>query len=335
MSIERVARWVAELRDMETFPAHGRLHPQNLRQGVHIAVDALDASSLHEAMSIVGATPDRVGILAPSTVPSSVIEWCALALAGGSEVVVKVSSRAPALVPLLANAAQQVGLPLTCVSSLHGLASCDLIVSMGSDATVTMLTETFPTARHLAFGHRVSAAWIGKAHVDASVVGLAHDLLLHDGRGCMSPLVILTDAPGTTLLDALAPALAHISQTLPSGARTPAEGAARRSLIALAQILGTHREGSDWDILHLPPSQVPQNLPPRTALLVTFDTAHVAAQWLRTQGWDWSTFGATPDWTEALDVPRICLPGQMQRPPLLRHHDGVDHLALLRRSPTL
>jgi hypothetical protein len=241
-------------------------------------------------------------------------------LARGTRVRLKAPSDAANTALKLADVAHAVGLPLT-VDTARGALDADLVVAMGSDETITEIGASLSgDSRFLGFGHRWSAAVI---RLDDPEVwaGVALDAALHDGRGCMSPVVVLTTLPFEAASRRLASALEAVQRRLPLGEIDPSEAANIRARRALARATGGVVEGEGWSIHGIPPDLFKPMALPRSVALVTVREAQVSALLADPRV---STVGV--DASAVLNVPgaRICAPGWMQRPPLIRLHDGVD-----------
>jgi hypothetical protein len=319
MTLDRTLAWRDALRAAAPPPTD--LSGPGLAR---VLADALDAlGELPAAAALIGEAPARATVIAPRTVVTAPIEWCALLLAAGAEVTLKPPRGAPGLGPWLVHHAQATGLPLRLDPSRDAVAGADLVVAMGSDDTMTNLRAAIsPNTRLLAFGHRIGVAWWPRG---ADPAGLAADLAAHDSRGCMTPAVILTDDPD---LAALTDALTAAEAAWPRGVCSPGELAAIRTRGLLARVVGEERRGPGWALHVVPPAHVQPWALPRVAQVVPVADEAAARAWVRAHA-EVGTVGAPGggDW----GVPRTADLGQMQRPPLRRAHDGVDALAALRR----
>lgn len=306
-----------------------RLSDAGLRMVVDDALDALDA--LPEA--VAGAEPGgaTVAFVAASTVVTAPLEWLALLWAMGRRVVLKRSRRDPGLAPWLAEHAAAAGLPLSVVDDPEELGAAALVVAMASDETLSALRAALPPSTPLlGFGHRVSAAWwpASAPPTPADADALARDLAAHDGRGCMTPGVLLTDGDPLALAEALAPAMARAEARWPRGALTDHEGAALRARAALARAAGRCVDGPGCALHVLPAALATPDALPRALTLARVPDEDAAAAWLAAH--PLSTLVAPAGARHGLRAPRVCPLGEAQRPPLLRWHDGIDHLSALR-----
>lgn len=268
--------------------------------------------------------------VAARTVPTAPVEWLALLLGAGTDVTLKTPAGQPGLGPWLAAHADAVGLPLLLRDDHAAADGAELVIAMASDATISALRDTVSGCL-LGFGHRFSAAWWPSCALDRAD-DLALDLAAHDGRGCLSPALILTDADPDLAGAALAQAMVSAASRWPRGPLGDAEHAALRSRAALARVLGSVHEGPDWAVHTLPPAAAkPVSLPRAAQLVPVRDLAH-AAEVLAPWSAALSTLGQ-PDPAAPIALRgRPAALGAMQRPPLLRDHDGVPTVAAIRRQ---
>ena len=327
---DRVREWRERLASTSPF-GETSLSPQGLREAIAAAVEALDDPSLSTIEAMPGRPFSSAAIVTAATVATAPIEWCAVLLGRGTAVTLKTSSRASGLSEWLVQTAQDARLPLTATSDRSVVTTAELVVAMGSDATIREIRDSIPaTTRFLPHGHRFSIAWIARDE-DTAWDGIAADAALHDGRGCLSPTTVFTPLPPDIAGPALLRALDRAAARWPIGGLDPSESAALRSRRAFTQIAGRLFEGSGGSVHAIPGERWrPEALPRSLWLVQALDPAEATcilgphARWLSTVGTDaadsanaWFNAGAT----------RVCRPGRMQRPPLLRHHDGEDWLA--------
>jgi hypothetical protein len=329
VSFAAVRRWRDRLRgaDLTTVPTP--LSPAGLHLVWTDALDALDDESL-DAVAAMPGTPFRTAAMAvPRTVPTAPVEWCAVLLGRGTQVILKPPAGDLGIVPLLVDAARIEDLPLSAGEGHRALDGAELVVVMGEDDTVRAVRTSHPRATVLGFGHTFSVAYAGN---DASIDAVAKDAMRFDGRGCMSPVALLTPLPLESACAALGRAMERAEAAVPRGAVTAAEGAAIRTRRARALVEGVVHEGDTWSVHGLPPERFsPLGLPRSLAVHhVTEETLDaVLAPHARALG-TFATDGPSPPWPHV----RVCAPGEMQRPPLVRLHDGVDWLAATLRDAT-
>ena len=322
MTWDRVRAWRDELRDADLSEVDTGLSLSGTRLALTLALDALDDASLAAVESTAGEPLDSAAIAVPRSVCTAAIEWSAVLLGRGTKVTIKHPTGHPGLTPLLCRAAQRVSLPLFATSDRGALGGQELLIGMGRDETITAL-DAQSSGKFLGFGHRYSIAWTEHGGWDA----IAADAAVHDGRGCMSPTVVLTPLPLAEASNKLAEALARAQEKWPVGARGEGELAAIRSRRALARAVGHAIDGAAFSVHALPERFFePLPLPRSIAIIRTEDPAAV----LRPFAPQLSTVGTDSplSWPSTA---RVCRLGQMQRPPLLRLHDGVDWIAATRR----
>lgn len=340
---DAVIRWLHALAaDVDGRPDVG-LSPEGRDEALRLALDALDPSSLAVAWGMPGQPFLRATFVAARTVVTAPLEWLAVLLGRGTRVVLKHPRGEPGLAGWYAAHAHAVDLPLEVTDEDDALRRSDLVIAMGGDDTIRALDDRLPdVVRFLGFGHRVSVAWLGR-DVHGSEPwpeAVVDDLVRHDSRGCMSPVAVFTDQPVAALARRLADALVAAQRRLPRGPCAPAELAAIRSRDQLAQVLGVQPETvpvpevhTPWRVHVMPPEHAVPVALPRALQLVPVRSCEEAADWTASWGVPLSTFGHTPlrdpHGTQvgrftALGASRACLLGEMQTPPLLRIHDGVD-----------
>ncbi|MBW2255877.1 MAG: hypothetical protein JRI25_14940 [Deltaproteobacteria bacterium] len=341
MSWNLVRAWRDRLRQRDPSFLPTGLSPEGAREALKAALDALDDESLDRIAALGGRAFPTAAVVCSTTVTTAPIEWCAVLLGRGSAVLLKYSADDPGLSSLLVSAARDVGLPLVGVTERAAILQADLVVVMGSDDTVREIRSSVSArVRLLPHGHRFSAAWITgnplppdtrvPESFQGSWGGVAADCVLHDGRGCLSPVAVFTPVPLETACDRLADAMFRASSRWPTGTVSPSEHAHIRSRRALARVTGQVREGRDFSIHGLPVEHMDLVALPRCLAVYQVEDATQAARalapyarWLSTIGTDdpesvgtWLSLGAT----------RVCRQGRMQRPPVIRPHDGEDWL---------
>lgn len=340
---DAVIRWLHALdTDQEGRPDVG-LSPEGRDEALRLALDALDPSSLAIAWGMPGHPFLRATFVAARTVVTAPLEWLAVLLGRGTRVVLKHPRGEPGLARWYAAHAHAVELPLEVTDDDATLRMSDLVIAMGGDETIRALDERLPeVVRFLGFGHRVSVAWLGR---DVPVSepwpeALVDDLVRHDSRGCMTPVAVFTDRPIPELSRRLADALVAAQRRIPRGTCAPAELAALRARDQLAHVLGLQPDTvpvpevhTPWRVHVIPPDHAMPIALPRALQLVPVRSCEEAADWTASWNVPLSTFGHTPlrdpHGTQvgrflALGASRACLVGEMQAPPLLRVHDGVD-----------
>lgn len=318
----RVRAWRDHLRAVGP-PDVGPLSAEGRALAWQVALDALSDEALDAAWSLpADPYPDATMVVA-RTVLTAPLEWCAVWWGHGTRVRLKVPRAAPAFGAWLEATTASFDLPLEVVTDPADAVG-SLVVAMGRDATVTALRERLPAGRpFLAFGHRFSVA---AAEDEVALRGVVDDLVLHDTRGCLSPVAVFTDVPDA--LEVVAEAMAEAQTRVPRGALSAHEGAALRERRALARVLGRTRSGDGWDALWLPADRFVPVVSPRQAVIHPGGVAAMEAAVA-----PWSAHLSTVGHGGATALAARHVPcGTMQRPALRRLHDGIDWVAAAVRA---
>jgi hypothetical protein len=295
------------------------LSPSSARWAWTLSLDALDRAAMSKAQRVRGRPFVHADFVAASTVFTAPVEWCALLLARGTSVHLKHPHAAPGAAPDMVEAATRLGLPMTTSSSRTLDPKADLLIAMGDDPTIhTLRAQANAATTTLLFGHRFSVAWADTAQ---DWTDLAHDALMYDGRGCLSPSTVFTDRPLEHAVSSMAAALDRQRNSLPGGQISPIEAAQVRERGALARVLGAMASGEDWSVHGLPATHLRPVSLPRSVAVISVANQTEAAALLAPHRGSLSTVGDRlgRTWHQA----RVTHPGQMQRPPLNRLHDGV------------
>jgi hypothetical protein len=343
---EAVRRWRDDLARRDP-PAAG-LSPEGAREAWRSAWALLDDTALGQLAQIPGIPYTSAAFVAAATVPGAPIEWCAALLGHGSEVVLKVPSGRPGWADMLHTGAARHDLPLTVSESRSSILGHPLVIAMGRDASLDAIGDDLaPETRYLRHGTKFSVAWVTGApsppdpHVPTGFEDtwgrVAADAALYDGRGCLSPAIVFTPldphAAAAALLAALDRALIW-----PVGELYGAEGAATRHRAALARIVG-HAVESHGGSVHVLPTDrvVPAGLPRSIALCHAANAADAAAALSRWSA-HLSTVGTDDPASAAVfhgaGASTVCALGRMQRPDVVRLHDGRPWTREILRTPT-
>ena len=320
-----------------------------------------------------------VGVVAPGNL--CVATWQAVteALLCGNRVIVRPGSGDPLSAGNLKRALAMVdGEVAACIEVLsferddrHGwqtLASrCDAIAVYGSDEAVEAIqglvvqAETSTPVR--CHGHKVSLAWLPAELIDQREAmarwarGFAHDVLVADGRGCMSLRALLTDVEldsrrGRELIRHLREGMASMATRYRGGSISSADLASRRlfweeaaftAANAPSEVSLCRDEALDWAVV-MRSVRSPLDLSmlgPGSRLLTVcavagpVDLAGVLAP-LRGH---LSTLARPVDCSGDIDqqahiagFTRLCVPGRMQAPAIDRGFDGHPLGAFFVRS---
>ncbi len=322
----------------EAVQAWGNLDPSGWNTGLshagaRIAQRAAVEGVLADSLERTGHTaPETLVIWCASNVFTAPLEWCALFSALGSRVVLKAPSNAPEAVLALAREFSALGTSahvLDHQEALGLLEGADALLAFGSDAALAALEAALPETapaglRTSLHGHRASFAVVSGDPAVADA--LAWDAVLHDGRGCMSPHGVFCLGDAGALADALAKALERLHPEVPPGPLEPWQGPEWRRRCGLARALGFSLARDGWAVNTLPPQEVGLGPLPRMLTLHPIENLE-ALNGLSQLPLSTCATDLDPVALSELGFHRICAPGDMQRPPLDRHHDGVDLVA--------
>jgi hypothetical protein len=318
--LDAVRQWRDRLRASDPTPLRSPLSPEGVRAALDASLDALTDQALAEATSIPGEPFATAAMAVARTVLTAPIEWCAVLLARGTRVALKHPRGQPGLTPLLVEVARELDLPLTATEDRAALQGAELVIAMGSDESVARIGVETGAVRKLLFGARFSVAWV----LDHDAMrAVARDAALHDGRGCFSPVAVATPLPLHEAVDSLAEAMIEAERAIPRGSVDRYEAARVRERAAIARLTGELAEGPAWQVHGLPAERFAPGALPRVLGLYRVDDRPALEAWLAPWRLAVSTVG-TDDPELALDRVRVVPVGEMQRPPLIRLHDGVD-----------
>ncbi|MFT6143224.1 MAG: hypothetical protein ACJAZO_001800 [Myxococcota bacterium] len=288
----------------------------------HGALQALTNDAL-DAIDDGPAYPTAVLICA-RTVLTAPLEWCAVLLARGTSVTLKVPSSSPGWTQCMVDAAAHVGLPLTATTARAVVADAELVVAMGTDETMDAVRPLI-TGAFIELGHRFSVAYVTKEWN-----AVAEDAARHDGRGCFSPAVVFSSDPKA--VEYLAGAMTAAQKRWPIGEVSPIEAATARARGALARVTGRSLSGDGWSVHQLPVEHLEPTALPRSLTLIQVASEQGAVDIIARFG-RWlscvSTDGDATLW-ERLNPSRIVASGELQRPVLHRIHDGLDWIRATR-----
>ena len=273
--------------------------------------------------------PQTMLVVAARTLPASAMRAALMGRVLGARVFVKTASGQEAVAEALAAADPEV-VPRPfrsrdLAARDAAIAESESVVVLGSDTAIAAMQHATPAGTAFTgYGHRLSAAWLGRVD-DAALAGLAADLCAWDQGGCLSPQVVWAADPERTAA-ALAERVAEVERALPMevpetawtarhAARVKAEMLGRAFATETAVVAALDRP----DFVSSPGYRFLWVLPPDPAAITPI------APLL-------STLALTGPLPPGLPLGiRLCPPGHMQHPPLTWPHDGRPNLPPLLR----
>ena len=285
------------------------------------AVDALEAADL--AAPVPGRAPRRAAIIVAANVYTAPLPWIAQLVARGVEVVVKPARGQLAAITAIAGCFRGVSVRPWIGGDLDAeaaaLADVDGVIAFGSAETIAALRSRVRVPL-CGFGPR-----FGVAVVETVGPEVVTDATRYDGRGCMSPAAVFARS---WAVDTIAGWMAEAQARWPRGRIEAAEAVAIRTRVALGRATGEVRVGDGWAVVVLPARHFSPVSLPRTLVIHPLDGVNAVAPFLAELG----TVAVDPSLAgRAPAAPRVCAPGEMQRPPVTRWHEGVDVLGALWR----
>ena len=191
-----------------------------------------------------------------------------------------------------------------------------------------------PDTAHSLHGSRASLAIVEARDIDHLAASLYLDTSAYDSRGCMSPIAVFCLGDAVGLKQALYSQWAT-HDALPMGTLSVAEHAHRSRRIGLAKMMShtNHHAGlkAPREIV-LPLEDFEAFGLPRLLSIHPIDSID-QLDFLKGGPWSSCASNLPHDRLKHLGFHRICSPGQLQRPPLSRLHDGVDVLKKLCSKP--
>jgi hypothetical protein len=318
-----VSRWA----EMDATLWNTGLSPEGAKLAQAFAAEAI----LKGEFRTLPNPPKRLMIWCSANVFTAPLEWVAQFVALGSEVVLKAPSACPHPAFAMAEAFSDLGVRAHKVTLEEGFAllpSCDAVI--GFDASMANLEARIgPEIPRSLHGHKGSLAIVKAADPAACAEGLIQDAILYDGRGCMSPLAVFCLGDTEALYAAIQ--TKNAQSEVPIGTLTLAENAQRSRRVAVAKLMGKgHALDCEGGVLPIQLDKtefeflsLPRLLPIHAVDGVT-DLDFL-------KGLPWSSCATDLPHADLahLGFQRFCAPGELQRPPLNRKHDGVDVLARL------
>lgn len=365
---ERVAQDAAPLRRQLTdgIATSSGLHPTSVERLTTLWAGAWRAPGPQRLVHhmAAGFPVGRVAVVAPGNL--CVATWSAIAepLVAGNVVRVRPGSGDPlaaerwrgALAQLSPEVAERIEIDAFGRGDLarwrQFLREVDTLVVYGGDAAVAavwrMAGEAGFAGRLRGHGDRRAMAVLH--HPDelrARATDLAHDALLADGRGCLSlsTVWLVGDHPRATwqsLHEALAQALDEVATSLPSGSLAEpvravcAESQAGHGFAAALGRSWLHTGVDAWLATYPTPDTAVWGSVGRGLVLAGAPDEATLTAWLRPWHGRLSAVAGSPGSAllQALAVPKVCTPGQLQAPRADAGLDGHTPLSGLWWSPS-
>ncbi|MBW2280482.1 MAG: hypothetical protein JRG76_01700 [Deltaproteobacteria bacterium] len=292
--------------------------------------------------------PALAAVWLAGTVPTGTFSALALPLLAGCAVQAKPASSDPETPRLFAASLRECDAGVADALALDAddsaLDEADAVVAYGSDETVRILRGRAGARPFVGYGHKLSAAAVGR---DADLAGAAEraalDVCLWDGRGCLSPAWIFVDDPDGERTgafgEALSTALERLRTDIPRGALQAGEAVAlrerraREALRSPACWFPSGEGSSDWGVFVAGgEAAAPGTL--RNVPLVSVEGIDGLAARCTSLAPGLSSLGHEGFGGERrlLEVARagggsrVCALGRMQLPPIDWPHDGMGAL---------
>jgi hypothetical protein len=324
-------------------------------QALRDSLDVLGASSLRGALDMMRssfgayrASPVRAqAIVLASSVFTACLRPIVWSLLARVPAVVKVSRFDEGLADLVAIALAAIDPELAeSVAVLRAseseaayaqlAARVDLVSAHGGDHTITRMRGATPaTTDFVAHGHGLGVIVVLRealaGHLRDLARSIAHDIAAYDQRGCLSPQVILVERGGEVAPRDVASLIAHeglarLATEMPRGALPVEIGAQQVQWRGLASSLHELFEGDGY-ATSFEAGPVRPTPGYRNVAVHAFESTDELGARLATYGAHLKVVAVAGESTRLTLppplAPRICAPGEMQRPPLLAATDGV------------
>lgn len=191
------------------------------------------------------------------------------------------------------------------------VAEADIVVVYGSDETVSAVRALLPpTARLVAYHHRIGVALVGREalteeEASSAAAGVARAVAAFDQRGCVCPHLVLVERGATVEPESfarrLAESLEELAGELPAAALTAEEASAVQQLRGNAELRAASGHGevwhggadASWTVVYEPVATPGPGTLGRAVRVVPIEDATEAADVLRPLGAHLQTVGVT------------------------------------------
>jgi len=332
-------------------------------------LDEMAAGGAEQATrrAALATAPELLVHIAPGNLPNPALSAIVLGVLARSAQFVKCASGASLLPRLFAHSLYQAEPKLGACLELAEwpggrreleqalFDEADCITATGTDETLAAIRGRVPArARFLAYGHRVSFAYVAAAgltglHARQIAAQAAADVAAWDQQGCLSPHVVYVEHGGAVppegFADLLAEELERREQTEPRGDLPVKTAAAIASRRAFYEVRAAHSPdtrlwcspgSTAWTVVYEADPRFQLSCLNRFVYVKAVKDLSEAVQNADSVRGHVSTVGlaAPPDKAQALatalarwGVSRICSLGRMQQPPLAWRHDGQPAMA--------
>ncbi|MBO6577294.1 MAG: hypothetical protein JJ896_17390 [Rhodothermales bacterium] len=330
--VEAASRWRHEEHPARveacarTLEADNRFTAEALAFAVNQQMELIDRESLDGWLGDGVSAPLDVGVIEAGNVPLAGLQDYLAVVGLGHRFIGSVSSRSPWLLPAFAEEAAAFGGPEAQFVDHDGLPEVvDALIASGTDETIehlTMVTDELGVPALLR-GNRYSVAVVDGRESEDERLGLAEDVLLHEGLGCRNVAIVF--GAGDIDADPYFEALSVFRGTFPAHART--SGSLKMQQAFLDAVNAPHAYGEGLVYLVSRGDAEPQV--PGHLRWVPVDDVAGAELWIRDHEESLQVVSARSGLDLRVPAERVAL-GEAQRPTLDWHADGRDTVAWLR-----
>lgn len=230
-----------------------RFSEESIAFAVNQQMNLIHKKALTKWAARLKASETRVvGVLNPGNIPMVELQDFIAVLCSGNSYLGSVSSKSPHLFPAFVSELKQVcpQLNATLTSQEKLLESADFLMASGTSEVMEVVAKKALEAGILPDqtwfrGHRFSIAVLGGEEDEDTLLGLAEDVLMHEGLGCRS--VALVFAPEAMPIDGLLDVFAAHRSMFPAHDAT--KGSLKLQQAYLAAIGAPHAFGENHEFL--------------------------------------------------------------------------------------
>ncbi len=278
------------------------------------------------ASLFAGEDRHTVGVLNPGNIPLVGLNDLLAVVLSGNDYVGTLSTRSNVLLPAFANSLIDAGLSSSVRFQAFDelLTTVDALVGSGSDETMMSVRKRaeeggLAPERLLLRGHRYSIAVMDGTESEEELVGLAEDMLLHEGLGCRS--VVMVWAPVGVSPDSLLDAFSAFRSTFPAHADSSGSLELQRAYLHAVETPHAYSDGMQF----LLSRGAPEPQAPLHVRWVEYESLNDASEWIRSRQSDIQlVVKAERIGLDANLEVQTVNPGRAQRPELGWHQSGVN-----------